>query len=62
MSAGDPATGRVTVKAAGRTYTAKLDDNGKAVIRLQAFENTGQKTVKRQLRGRQPDQRCHPEG
>ena len=42
----DPATGRVTVKAGGRTYNARLDDTGRAVIELRPFGSTGNKTVR----------------
>ena len=45
-SAGDPATGKVTVKAGGRTYNARLDDTGRAVIELRPFGSTGNKTVR----------------
>ncbi|MET0523239.1 MAG: bifunctional UDP-sugar hydrolase/5'-nucleotidase [Nocardioides sp.] len=46
MSAGDPAAGRVTVKAGGNTYHARLDENGRAVVTLRPFENIGKKTVR----------------
>jgi hypothetical protein len=51
MSAGDPATGRVTVLAGGHTYHARLDPKGKAVVVLRPFGTIGQKTVRVRYEG-----------
>ncbi len=44
-SGGDNASGKIEVKAAGKTYKATLD-NGKATVQLKKFTSTGKKTVK----------------
>jgi 5'-nucleotidase len=50
-SAGDPATGRVTVTAGGRTYNATLDETGRAVVELRPFGNAGKKNVRVEYHG-----------
>ncbi|HET9419949.1 MAG TPA: 5'-nucleotidase C-terminal domain-containing protein [Nocardioides sp.] len=44
-AAGSAATGRIEVKAGGRTYKAKLE-NGRATVTLKPFPTTGKKQVK----------------